>query len=985
MKLRKSLIVFICTLTVCFVSAQTDVVPAGSKLSTLEIEQLRNVLKELPPVGSSTQQIDQHYRKHDAAAFKLGDMKERERVLREWSEASTDLDARWTYASLLFNTEKIQEGLVLFEALVKDTKTPDSQIRSRARLAIVYIDQSNLKRGQELLDEASEIIKRTFNGSRSGAGAYWYLRAEMEYHNIRARLMLRQGRLDEALETSKLAHAKGEEMYRYENFTDKRQREYSRAGHAWVVTETAMIQTAMGRLFDADDSLRRAYALYKKYELTEDTMVDFYRRVASLRFNEGHYAESLKVYEVVMAIQKRQRLNPASSQILYTRNGINMALVAQKKWGDALVQYDQIDTLTSSSNSLLNIARQTEPRAMTYLNTGRVSQALQLMTGTLRWHITNFGEDHYYTAITRGMYAMTLAASDNKAYKDLALNEFERAFKGMTMPNTLSVDYQESPYRLELKKTILNAYLKQLSQSDSLNDKSIEQAFLVANASISSSVQQAISEAAARTGVKQPKLKDVVRKDQVAKNELTLLYSYIAGQGSEGSERRNPKIVKTMRSRITELEDVRKNIKVELQRDYPDYFQLLQPKTPAPKDIAKLLKRDEVFISLLPTPDATYLFAISSDGKVLFNKSRLTQPDIRLMVNAVRSTLDVADQGVNAPAFDVKTSFELYQNLLKPLQPLMQGKRHLIIATSGVLGQLPFSVLNTQAPVPDTNTAWLIKQFSISHIPSANAWISLKHLEETPSGSQAMIAWGDPLFNLKLAGASVSASNVRSVLTQRQEDSLDLTTAKVDLVRYADVPPLPETRDEVLALAKTLNADPIQDVYLGKFATRESVLIANREGKLGNKKVVVFATHGLLPGDMPHLDQPALALAATEKAGESPLLTLEDVLNLNLNADWVVLSACNTAGADGRVEEAMSGLARGFFYAGSRSLLVTHWSVESESAMLLTTLTFSSYQKDPKVNRAEALRLAMLTVMKDKRFAHPAFWAPYALVGEGGR
>lgn len=113
-------------------------------------------------------------------------------------------------------------------------------------------------------------------------------------------------------------------------------------------------------------------------------------------------------------------------------------------------------------------------------------------------------------------------------------------------------------------------------------------------------------------------------------------------------------------------------------------------------------------------------------------------------------------------------------------------------------------------------------------------------------------------------------------------------------------------------------------------------------------------------------------------------MTLEDVLGLQLNADWVVLSACNTAAADGRAEEALSGLARGFFYAGSRSLLVTHWAVESDSASLLTTGTFAHYQTHPGVRRAESLRQSMLTVMAQPLFAHPAFWAPYALVGEGG-
>ena len=71
----------------------------------------------------------------------------------------------------------------------------------------------------------------------------------------------------------------------------------------------------MGKLFDADESLRSAYTLFKQYELTEDKMIDFYRRVASLRFNEGRYPEAIKVYEMVLEIQKKQGINPASPQV----------------------------------------------------------------------------------------------------------------------------------------------------------------------------------------------------------------------------------------------------------------------------------------------------------------------------------------------------------------------------------------------------------------------------------------------------------------------------------------------------------------------------------------------------------------------------------------------------------------------------------------------------------------------------------------------
>jgi CHAT domain-containing protein len=126
------------------------------------------------------------------------------------------------------------------------------------------------------------------------------------------------------------------------------------------------------------------------------------------------------------------------------------------------------------------------------------------------------------------------------------------------------------------------------------------------------------------------------------------------------------------------------------------------------------------------------------------------------------------------------------------------------------------------------------------------------------------------------------------------------------------------------------------------------------------------------------------------------LLAMDEILGLKLNADWVVLSACNTAAAAGAGGEAISGLGRAFFYAGARALLVSNWPVETISAKLLVTDVFRRQAADPRLSRAEALRQAMLNLMdnetsKDKdgkphySYAHPMFWAPFTLVGDGGR
>ena len=116
---------------------------------------------------------------------------------------------------------------------------------------------------------------------------------------------------------------------------------------------------------------------------------------------------------------------------------------------------------------------------------------------------------------------------------------------------------------------------------------------------------------------------------------------------------------------------------------------------------------------------------------------------------------------------------------------------------------------------------------------------------------------------------------------------------------------------------------------------------------------------------------------------------MEEILTLDLNADWVILSACNTASGDGDGAEAFSGLGQAFFYAGARSLLLSNWSVETVSAKLLTTGIFEASINDRSLTRAQALQASIKNLMAQSAdglysYAHPIFWAPFTLVGDGG-
>ena len=164
----------------------------------------------------------------------------------------------------------------------------------------------------------------------------------------------------------------------------------------------------------------------------------------------------------------------------------------------------------------------------------------------------------------------------------------------------------------------------------------------------------------------------------------------------------------------------------------------------------------------------------------------------------------------------------------------------------------------------------------------------------------------------------------------------------------------------------SVKADPA-DLFIGPDATETRV----KQSKLDNFRIVYFATHGLLAGDVAEYAklnaEPALVLTLPEKPTEydNGLLTASEVAQLKLNANWVVLSACNTAAGDKPGAEALSGLARAFFYAGARSLIVSNWEVESERPVALMTGTFAALAADPKLSHAEALRKSILAMIEN--------------------
>lgn len=331
------------------------------------------------------------------------------------------------------------------------------------------------------------------------------------------------------------------------------------------------------------------------------------------------------------------------------------------------------------------------------------------------------------------------------------------------------------------------------------------------------------------------------------------------------------------------------------------------------------------------------------------------------------------------------------------------------MVTNGALGLLPLSLLPTAPYALKSDddplfasyrqVPWLARTHDVTTLPSLSSLRTLRSLPAGASGRNQLIAFGDPIFSKQQAeevekGIEYSISSARS--TTRGMPLKRRSTPKLDAVENAELamlPRLPDTADELKSIAMALQADPSKVLNLGKDANEKNVKAADLSGY----KVVVFATHGLAAGELHGLTQPALALTtpAVAGVGGDGMLTMEEILQLKLDADWVILSACNTGAGQGAGAEAASGLGRAFFYAGTRAILVTNWSVHSQSAKDLVTDLFKRQADDPKLTRAEALRQAMMALIDgpgyvgpdgktEFAYAHPLFWAPYVIIGDGG-
>lgn len=757
-----------------------------------------------------------------------------------------------------------------------------------------------------------------------------------------------------------------------------------------------------GRAQEAIDLAQSNIALWRAGQISDGLGARWNYRLATGLVSTQQYAAGLLAARTADDMLQRAGASAASHTRWLARQEVVRALIGLKRWTEADAAYREF--LAAMPADALARTRASDWRLLALLaaKNGRFNEALELAERSHRYRLRLYGANHPQTQEAAGVRAVVRLLQGETR---LAMQDYEALFAA-TLDNPAGwIDLEQRGVRGYVLGIAFDEFMRWVAErvlkGQPVDATQSDRALQIADRNSLGVTQRALVDSSARLTAQSPALRALLEEEQRQRQAVSALLSKVnESLGTEDRLRRDSQTetFKTLpeaerKPLLDQLKAVREQIKTQqaavntaratlnTQREsiatqFPAYADLVTPTMPKAAQLRGLLGAGEALLVLQPTDGATLVWLITPGTETRFSVLPLDRSALEQRVAQVRSLLDLGtlQGGAAAPLAQLHA---LYRDLLQGLEPQLREVRSLIVATEGPLASVPFATLLTAPPTAGTPPAWLVQRMAVTQMPSASSLLALRRAPAPAPAAKALLGFGDPLFRL---AATAPAGPARTA------KALSQAAGQYDAewgFRYADVPPLPETRTELLALAQALGADAQTDLLLGAQATRRAVLKAH----LLDRRVVAFATHGLMPGELPGISRPALAMAANVDANESPLLELDDVLTLRLNAQWVVLSACNTAAGE-RGKGAMSGLVRGFFFAGGRSVLATHWAVESESAAALSAATFAPSTQGPRA-RAESLRQAQLAMLDGRlgggRWQHPYYWAPYALFGDPAR
>ncbi len=799
---------------------------------------------------------------------------------------------------------------------------------------------------------------------------------------------------------------------------------------------------AQDRAAEAEPLMKRALTIAEKALGPDHPNVAIrLNNLASVYENHGRTADAEPLYQRALAIFERA-LGPDNPNVGTSLSNLAGLYRDQGRYSEAEPLYIRAVTIGEKTVGPDHpaLALRLNNLSLLYLAQRRAAEAEPLLKRALTIVEKALGPDHpdIGTMLNNlaGLHFVqrdwARAADLWRRSANLAVRRTRRGTDevGQTLTGKRRSEAERESSRF---KGLIQAVYRLASEGRSARNDMASEMFQMAQWAFASEAAQSLTQMAARKATTDQRLSRLVRERQDLVGEWQQRDHKHIVSVSQAPHKRDTTAETTNMARLAAIDTQIAKIDKELTVAFPDYVALVNPGAASVEDIQAQLAKDEALLLFLdtqeleqqPMPEESFLWVVTKTD-MRWVRLELGTKALTERVAALRCGLDAAAWGdgaikcadllklsldkapkENEPLpFDLASAHDLYQALFGQVADLINGK-HLLIVPSGPLTQLPFQVLVTQKS--DTKlmgtdafrrAEWLSRSNTIAVLPAVSSLKALRQHAKTSRATKPFVGFGNPLLDgsdPQGSRAKLARDKQECPKTARQRvagpfgvhGGVRSITQRSGLVDVADIRsqiPLPETADELCAVARDLRV-AYGDILLGARANEREIKSLSENGSLAAYRIVHFATHGVLAGELTPGTEPGLILTPPEKATaeDDGYLSASEIAGLKLDADWVILSACNTAAGGSDKAEALSGLARAFFYAGARALLVSHWAVYSDSTVKLITKALSTMAADKKVGRSEALRRSMLALIDkgEPHEAHPSYWAPFVVVGEG--
>lgn len=445
---------------------------------------------------------------------------------------------------------------------------------------------------------------------------------------------------------------------------------------------------------------------------------------------------------------------------------------------------------------------------------------------------------------------------------------------------------------------------------------------------------------------------ELKRREEEIENRISLLQGDLLDDLS-----REGRQASRIEADLDRAEEEREKIEWEIQREHPHYAAFRNPAPLSPERIQALLDSRTALLEYTVGKDSSYLFVVTADRLEGFRVPPAAE--IERLVETLRRTLE--DPGRKYRSRYMEAAYRLYEILLAPAHEVLRDKPHLIVSPDGPLLLLSFEALLTS---PDGGGAgyaglpYLIREKSVTYVPSASVLAELRAPEAVPTAAGAgfFLGFADPAYERPSPSPGAAPDGPLAGLLAPQR--------------------LTHSRDELLEISSLFPPGRVR-TYLDRDASEENV---KDNPDLRNAFWLHFAVHGFVDEARPEYSGLVLSLDGDPR--ENGLLQVYEIFNLDLAADLVVLSACDTALGKNVRGEGLLGVSRAFLYAGAASVAVSLWQVADESTADLMVRFYRHLIETG--DKAQALRLSKLELIQEGRYDRPYYWAPFILIGRPG-